>query len=225
MVALAGHVVENKFLDKLSTGPSSDLRAATAAAEDYVGALAMGPTKLVMQTGAGGPPMPVMMGANELLDQLYEETERLLREKEPALHYLAKALIERDELIGPELEAVFAEIEAAYPYLRQAFQRKIVRFQPFGHRQDEEEDEATTPPVPQEQAAADEPAASDPVGAGTAAAADGPDWWAPGSDDRGGATISPWVPSSIGRTGFGPRDDAGPGMRPDVVPPWAAPQR
>src|SRR4029079_8955120 len=111
MVSLAGHVVESRFLDKLSTGPSSDLMAATNAAEDYVGSLAMGPTKLVLLTPPGAiPPQPVMMGANELLDQLYEETTRLLHEKEPALHYLAKALIERDELIGPELEAVFAEI-------------------------------------------------------------------------------------------------------------------
>ena len=57
----------------------------------------------------------MLVGAHELLDQLYEETERLLREKEPAVHYLAKALIERDELIGEELEEVFAEIEAAHP--------------------------------------------------------------------------------------------------------------
>ena len=46
MVSLAGHVVESRFLDKLSTGPSSDLHAATLAAEDYVGSLAMGPTKI-----------------------------------------------------------------------------------------------------------------------------------------------------------------------------------
>ena len=54
---------------------------------------------------------PVLVAAHELLDQLYAETERLLREKEPAVHHLAKALIERDELIGDELEAVFAEVE------------------------------------------------------------------------------------------------------------------
>ena len=43
MVSLAGHVVENRFLDKLTTGPSSDLVYATAAAEDYVGVARDGP--------------------------------------------------------------------------------------------------------------------------------------------------------------------------------------
>ena len=78
MISLAGHVVENRFLDKLTTGPSSDLNYATQAAEDYVGSLAMGPTKLVIPMQPGSPPIgPVLVGAHELLDQLYEETERL----------------------------------------------------------------------------------------------------------------------------------------------------
>ena len=78
----------------------------------------MGPTKVIIPMKPGEVPMgPVIVAAHELLDQLYEETERLLREKEPAIHHLAKALIERDELIGPELEEVFAEVEAAHPEL------------------------------------------------------------------------------------------------------------
>ncbi len=163
MVSLAGHVVENRFLDKLTTGPSSDLVYATQAAEDYVGSLAMGPTKLVVPMQPGSPPIgPVLVGANELLDQLYEETERLLREKEPAVHYLAKALIERDELIGQELEAVFAEIEAAYPYLRRPFERKLVTFRPFAPPRDGTPTEAWQPPAATE-AAADEPAADEPA--------------------------------------------------------------
>ena len=132
MVALAGHVVENRFLDKLTTGPSSDLRNATQAAEDYVGSLAMGPTKLVIAMTPGQPPIgPVLGAANELLDQLYEETDRLLHEKEPAIHYLAKALIERDELIGTELEEVFDEIEAAHPELLDTFERRVIQFRDF----------------------------------------------------------------------------------------------
>ncbi len=35
--------------------------------------------------------------------------------RKPAIHHLAKALIERDELIGDELEEVFAEVETAAP--------------------------------------------------------------------------------------------------------------
>jgi cell division protease FtsH len=132
MVSLAGHVVEAKFLDKLSTGPSSDLHAATLAAEDYVGSLAMGPTKIIIPMKPNDPPIgPVIVAAHELLDQLYEETDRLLHEKEPAIHHLAKALIDRDELIGDELEEVFAEVEAANPKLLEPFERRIIQFREF----------------------------------------------------------------------------------------------
>jgi cell division protease FtsH len=133
MVSLAGHVVEAKFLDTLSTGPSMDLQSATVSAQMYVGRFAMGPTKFIvpMKPGEEPPIGPVMVGAHELLDQLYEETERLLREKEPALHHLAKALIERDELIGEELEEVFAEVEAAHPNLLDKFERRLLQFRDF----------------------------------------------------------------------------------------------
>jgi len=193
MVSLAGHVVEDRFLDKLTTGPSSDLVYATQAAEDYVGSLAMGPTKLVVPMQPGSPPIgPVLAGANELLDQLYEETERLLREKEPALHYLAKALIERDELIGEELEAIFAEIESTYPYLRRPFQRKIVQFKPFASPDRARTEPWQAPAAEGEEVAADQPAASN----GPAAVA-----------------VGTWRPPAL--------PAGGRGMALDAVPPWA----
>ena len=198
MVALAGHVVENRFLDKLTTGPSSDLRNATQAAEDYVGSLAMGPTKLVIDMTPGQPPIgPVLGAANELLDQLYEETDRLLHEKEPAIHYLAKALIERDELIGSELEEVFDQIEAMYPYLGRTFERKLLTFRPFAQK--DIPDQIVRPPTEEEAAAATEPAAREPDGG----AADDPEdgvgtWWTP-----------PRRPSPSR------------GLSPDAIPPWA----
>jgi cell division protease FtsH len=135
MVSLAGHVVENRFLDSLTTGPSSDLLSASDAAEKYVGRFAMGPTKLIIPL-AGQPPTappvgPVLVAAHDLLDQLYEETDRLLHEKEAALHHLAQALIERLELIGDELEEVFAEVEAEHPELKEPFQRQIIQFRDF----------------------------------------------------------------------------------------------
>jgi len=195
MVSLAGHVVENRFLDKLTTGPSSDLVYATQAAEDYVGSLAMGPTKLVVPMQPGSPPIgPVLVGAHELLDQLYEETERMLREKEPAVHYLAKALIERDELIGQELEAVFAEIEGAYPYLRRPFERKLITFRSFAPPQDRTPTDAWQPPAAAD-AAADEPAADE-------GAADEP------------AAVKPAATGPVA-------GQARRGMPLDVPPPWA----
>ena len=77
----------------------------------------MGPTKLIAPLQPGQfLPAPFVVAAHEMLDDLYAETERLLREKEPAIHHLAKALIERDELIGDELEEV-PEVERAHPEL------------------------------------------------------------------------------------------------------------
>jgi cell division protease FtsH len=201
MVALAGHVIENKFLDKLTTGPSSDLLYATSAAEDYVGSLAMGPTRVIIPMRPDAPPIgPVLVAAHELLDQLYAETERLLREKEPAVHHLAKALIERDELIADELEAVFAEVEREHPELAEQFERKLIQFRDFAPR-DRDPQVWNPPPGPAEvesaAAAAAEPAASVPAGAA----------WAPGR---------PAAPGDRGR-------DGRPGMPTHLVPPWAGP--
>ena len=132
MVFLAGHVIETRYLKDLSTGPSSDLRGATQRAVWYVSQWAMGPSKLVVPLGANElPPQPFLVAANELLDQLYAETERLVLQKMTAVHYVARALIERDELIGDELEEVFREAEAVDPTLTRPFERKILQFRTF----------------------------------------------------------------------------------------------
>ena len=149
MVSLAGHVVENRFLDTLTTGPSSDLRSATDAALRYVSMFAMGPTKVIVPLIPGPPNQPpigpVLTAAHELLDQLYDETERLLREKEAALHALSQALVERMELIGEELEEVFDEVEAAHPELKETFERRIIQFRDFAPPR-EAPDPAWSPP-------------------------------------------------------------------------------
>jgi cell division protease FtsH len=160
MVSLAGHVVESRFLDTLSTGPGSDLATATTIAQLYVAQAAMGPTKLVIPMAPGmAMAGPAMTAAHELLDQLYEETERLLRAKEAALHHLAQALIERLELIGPELEEVFNEVEAKHPELKEPFQRKIIQFRPFVSRERDRDAAAWAPPPAAEAEGMEQPAA------------------------------------------------------------------
>jgi cell division protease FtsH len=136
MVALAGHVIETRYLKDLSTGPSSDLRNATLQATWYVSQWAMGPTKMVWPLRGGGemPPPPFVTAANELLEQLYAETERLVLQKMTAVHYVARALIERDELIGDELEEVFQEAEAVDPTLAQPYERRLLQFRDFSPR-------------------------------------------------------------------------------------------
>ena len=189
MVSLAGHAVEARFLDKLTTGPSSDLIGASVRAQRYVGQLAMGPTKLVMPLRPGEPPPgPILVAAHELLDQLYEETVRLLQEKEAALHHLAKALIERDEIIGQDLEDVFAEVESRHPDLLQPFERKIIQFRDFAPPPAQRLNEWAPGATPQEQ----QPAARE---------AEAPSWSPPSAPLPGDAarrgmdpsTIPPWA--------------------------------
>jgi cell division protease FtsH len=205
MVSLAGHVIESRFLDSLTTGPSSDLESATAWAEAYVGSYAMGPTKLILPVvNSAAPAGPVLIGAHELLDQLYEETDRLLHEKEPAIHYLARALIEHGELIGDELEAVFNEIETTYPYLRRPFERKVLQFRPFG-RDMRPEETPREPEAEEEAAAADAPAADGRTRTGVAT-------WQP--------PRPPGVASGSSRGPSSGRSQT-PGVPTDAVPPWA----
>jgi cell division protease FtsH len=203
MVSLAGHVVENKFLDTLSTGPSSDLAAATQSAILYVARFGMGPTKIITPLQPSQlPPAPFVVAAHEMLDDLYAETERLLREKEPAIHHLAKALIERDELIGDELEEVFREVEAAHPELKDKFERKIIPFRDFAPPDRQPGSDWVPQPAAQQTAAADAPAASQPP-----------------------AGYSAWTPPVPGSSRARYRRGDGPGMPTDVVPPWATPPR
>jgi hypothetical protein len=153
----------------------------------------MGPTKVIAPLVPNQlPPAPYVVAAHEILDDLYAETERLLREKEPAIHHLAKALIERDELIGDDLEEVFAEVEAAHPELKDKFERKIIPFRDFAPP-DRQPGEGWAPQPAAAQEAAAEPAAS------------APDW-------------SPPLPGSS-RARYRRAD--GPGMPTDVIPPWA----
>ena len=75
----------------------------------------------------------MLQGAHELLDEPVEETDRLLHEKEPAIHYLARALIEHGELIGDELEGgLQRDRDETLWYLRRPFERKVLVFRPFG---------------------------------------------------------------------------------------------
>ncbi len=150
-----------------------------------------------MKKGDQPPIGPVLVAAHELLDQLYEETERLLREKEPAIHHLAEALIARDELIGDELEEVFAEVEAAHPELLTKFERRLIQFREFAPLPFGPETWAPPPTTPEE---AEQPAAS----------IERPAWQPPREEA-----------ARSGVPGTGPGMPPRPGMSPDSIPPWA----
>ena len=133
MVSLGSRAVEELLLDTKMAGAHSDLQNATAAALTYISALGMGPTLLAIPSSPmGGIPLPVLRTADELLRQLFEETKRLIREKEFAVHAVASALLEKQELIGTELDDVFRYAELSHPDGEKAFQRRpLVLRKPF----------------------------------------------------------------------------------------------
>jgi cell division protease FtsH len=126
MVSLGSRAVEELILDTKTANASSDLRHATAVAITYVGHVGMGSTLLVFPDSAMGPAPQVILLADRLLEMLYEETKRLIREKEYAVHAVANALLQKNELIGPELDEVFAYADEANPDKAGPFVRKPV---------------------------------------------------------------------------------------------------
>jgi cell division protease FtsH len=126
MSSLGSRAVEELILHTKLAGASSDLQNATNRAITYVARLGMGSTLLVAPANAMGVPEPVLMLADDLLQQLYEETKRLIQEKEFAVHAVAAGLIQRQELIGSELDEIFKFAEEANPEKAAPFQRNPV---------------------------------------------------------------------------------------------------
>ncbi len=72
------------------------------------------------------------MLADRLLMDLFEETKRLIGEKEYAVHAVAGALLERGELIGPELDEIFKWADEANPDQAGPFERSAIELpRPF----------------------------------------------------------------------------------------------
>jgi hypothetical protein len=86
----------------------------------------MGSTLLAFPPSAAGAPPQVLSLADRLLEGLFEETKRLIRHKEYAVHAIAGALLQRGELIGPELDEIFEAADLSNPEMAQPFVRKPV---------------------------------------------------------------------------------------------------
>jgi len=125
MISLGSRAVEELILGTKLAGASSDLQNATARALMYVASLGMGSTLMVAPaTAMAGYPPSVLVLADRMLQELYEETKRLIKEKEYAVDAVANALIERQELIGSELDEIFAYADEAHPEKATPFIRK-----------------------------------------------------------------------------------------------------
>jgi len=124
MISLGSRAVEELILGTKLAGASSDLQNATQRALVYCASLGMGSSLMVAPSSMAGYPGPVLVMADKMLDALFEETKRLIKEKEYAVHAVASALMQRQELIGSELDEVFALADEANPDIGKPFERK-----------------------------------------------------------------------------------------------------
>ncbi|MGZ4130066.1 MAG: AAA family ATPase [Actinomycetota bacterium] len=125
-VSLAGLVGEEIWFGQTTTGPSSDLVNATRNAAAYVGLFGMG--KSLVSVGAMAPTMmdgdPIRAVLSDperrkeidaLLEECRNRVRTLLQQKRHAVEGVRDALLEREELIGDEIEALMADLGEREP--------------------------------------------------------------------------------------------------------------
>ncbi len=148
MVSLGSRAVEELILNTKTANAGSDLRNATNRAIAYVGSWGMGSTLLAFPPSAAGAPPQVLSLADRLLEALYEETKRLIREKEYAIHAIAGALLQKGELIGPELDEIFEAADLSNPESAKPFVRRPVTLPKMADLMKKEEQPPTVTVVP-----------------------------------------------------------------------------
>jgi len=103
-VSLAARAAERLFLGTEMTGVTSDLRQATRAAAAYVGIWGMGGSLYSnLAFGEMSPDGRQKGQIDKILDEQYQAVARLLSEHESAVHSIAAALLEREELDKDEI--------------------------------------------------------------------------------------------------------------------------
>jgi cell division protease FtsH len=125
-VFLAGLAAEEIWFGQSTSGPSSDLQAATFFAAQYVGMYGMGRSLIshnVFQPSAmDGDPVKAIMSDGErkkemqdLLESCRQQVRSLLEQKRPVVEGIRDALLEREELIGDEIEELMAQLGEREP--------------------------------------------------------------------------------------------------------------
>ncbi|WP_051681743.1 AAA family ATPase [Cellulomonas sp. HZM] len=115
-IAMGGWVAEELFFGQTSTGPASDLAAATRTAAQMVGAAGMTGSLVSFMAAGGDFVQSVLADASAreqletVLDEARSHVRRLLSRNRHLVEALRDALLERHELIGPEITDV---LEAA----------------------------------------------------------------------------------------------------------------
>jgi len=121
--ALAAGAAEKIWFGETTTGVSGDLRQATWAAATMVGLYGMGeelysfgtiPNELAAGSSIGTllRDSEVREEVNKILLDARSEVEELLREKSEIIEGVRDALLKREEIVGEEIEKLFADLEA-----------------------------------------------------------------------------------------------------------------
>ena len=129
-VSLAGMAAEEVWFGQSGTGPSSDLMNATYLATQMVGHYGMGESLVsygIMQNMMGQPDgVNAILGnqklndaVNELLKRAKAEVTALLREKAHVVEGIRDALLDREELVGDQIEQLMTELGEPVPSLGQ----------------------------------------------------------------------------------------------------------
>jgi cell division protease FtsH len=123
-ISLAGWVAEDIWFDQVTSGPSTDLQAATFKAALYVGLYGMG--KSLISASLDADQIENAIGAtlgdgkrreevDALLNDCRERVRNLLLKKRHVVDGVRDALIEREELVGDEIEVLMAELGEREP--------------------------------------------------------------------------------------------------------------
>jgi cell division protease FtsH len=114
-ISLGGMVAEEHWFDEVSTGPASDLAAATSIGAQMIGACGMGKSliSVAATSGIGGGTVDKVLADKEAraeLDELLQASCReamlIVTEHSEVVEALRDALLERDELVGLEITDV-----------------------------------------------------------------------------------------------------------------------
>ncbi|MEX2202586.1 MAG: AAA family ATPase [Actinomycetota bacterium] len=126
-VSLAGLVGEEIWFGQSTSGPSSDLVNATRNAAAYVGVYGMGKSLVSLAAAGPGPfgdadPIGRVLSdrgrsaeVEELLAECKQNVRHLLLKKRHVVEGVRDALLEREELVGDEIEILMAELGEREP--------------------------------------------------------------------------------------------------------------
>jgi cell division protease FtsH len=126
-VSLAGLVAEEIWYGQTTSGPSSDLVNATRNAAAYVGVYGMGRSLISAAASGPGPygevdPIGAVLSdpdrrreVDAILNDCRDNVRNLLLKKRHVVEGVRDALLEREELVGDEIEVLMAELGEREP--------------------------------------------------------------------------------------------------------------